>query len=442
MVPVVPAPARRTLGVGLITAATAVMAGCTGGQGDAETSPSGSGSSAPLKDPSAPLVIGSVGTTDGFEGLVEKNIAVAIGEALIDVNANGGVFGRPVTMLPRVQIAGSKPSPQEIVATLKAGKATVVLLSCTDEATFALAPLLASAGILGISVTSTAMQLRKPEDHSKGMLLRLVPSTALMAKHLTEAVLAGSGNGLTPRSAALVVRPGMRGDSLEQQLKQTILPASGQLWTYRAAPGKPFAQAGELGARRPALTIIDAGDDAAAIVKAIRTSAPPQPQGTERLELPMRLLTYATRDYNRILPAGMLKGATGERPGAPWSDPLRKMMIAAEISMATSGFDFCAQAYDAVVLAALGASVAHHLEGSQIAAAIPTLLAGGTAVPSFAEAARAIRSSGGATDLAYVGFSGKLALRDGELSSAQISTITYRDDNVMGDTSASEVTAG
>lgn len=408
--------------LGLLAASGAGLTACTRTSRGGRPSTEPVTTTAPPKDPSAPLVLGSIGVASGLESQFEKQISIAIGEARTDVDVAGGVFGRDVTMLPRQVVDAIDTDLTPIVADLARQNASAVVVSCGEPSLRAAMPAFAEAGIAVVSVTSTARDLRAADAGAAGMLLRMAPTDRCLASAFAEASRQ-AGQGATPGTIAYLGRDSMHGRSLAEELRLQVEPAGGELRPVFFPEGAPDlgAPLDAIAADPPALVVIDAGDETARILSALyaRTT------GTDRqhLSVPIRTTYYNSHAWGGRVPGEGMEHVTGTRAGAPPSDALENTLLNIDPSLATAGFDFGGQAYDAVTLLALAAQTAHSLEGSRIAGALPALLRDGTDVTTYADALDRLRDG---QDVRYRGASGTLVLGDdGDPVSVDMSTVAF-----------------
>lgn len=429
---------RRTVTRSLAaTAAGVSLAACTRrgrrGQESAKPSPVPT-----MKDPGVPLVVGTVGSAYGLEAQFEKQIALGISEARIDVDNAGGVFGRPLELVERYVVSDPADDLAGYVATLTERGAAAVILSCDEDVLARAMPLLADAGLAVVSVTSTSMAIRADTAATRGLLFRLTVSDRGLARTFGEATLATTGDqGLTPRSVAYISRDTTQGRSLEQELRDVVVPGYGTVQgPYLYPADAPGIDAAAVLAARPGLIVLNGGvEESAGILRDLH-DANLGPEGRPVLRIPVRLGYYNSGPYGDQLPPEALASVTGTRAGAAPTAEHVDMMLAADPSLGLAGYDFSEEAYDALVVLALSAQSGGTVEGTQIAQLIPAVLGDGDEVGTVENAMIALRDGG---NVQYIGRSGAIVLADGDPVTAQVSSVTYADDNQVRDVQSTGV---
>lgn len=422
-----PAPSRRVVvrSVGLLVAATGLTACTRRSRTTKQTEPPSP--DGPAKDPGKPLVIGSVGTSIGLESQFEKQISLAIGEARIDVDNAGGVFGRGLELVDRHVVTDPADDLAGYLEELTSRGASAVIMSCDDDVLARAAPAFAAAGIVVVSVTSTSTGVRAEEVATLGLLFRLSLTDRGLATMIGGKVLAAAGEGLEPRSLAYLSRDATQGHSLESALRDVIEPAYGTVpHVQYFAPDAPALDIPAVLAARPASIVVNGGQGESESILAALHTANLGPDGRPVLDIPMYLTYYNSAAYGDRLPVEALAHASGLRAGAVPSPAHVDMMLGADPSLGLAGYDFSEEAYDAVVVLALAALSGATVEGTQIAQYIPGILGDGDEVDSYEAGLTSLRDS---ADIQYVGRSGKIVLKDGDPISAQLTTVSYSDSN-------------
>lgn len=418
-------------------AAGAALSACTRrGRRPEPTEPT---TTTPVPEPEQDLVIGSIGVASGLEAMFDKHISIAIGEARTSIDIGGGVFGRPLQMLPRRYAETPDSDIAPLVQELAAAGASAVVVSCGDPSLLAAMPALAEAGIAVVSVNSTAHELRGKEAGSAGMLFRLAPTARMLAKAFADAAMSGSGQQhATPGTVTYLARDTLAGHSLGEQMRMLIEPAGPWIRQHYFAPGQPDlgGPIDEILAEPPALVVIDAGEETPQIISEIhrRTLGP---DGRQQLTIPIRTTYYNSMPWGDQVPPESMEHTTGCRPGDPAPDPLQNLMLNIDTSLASSAYEFAGPSYDAVMLIALAAQTARSTEGSQIASAIAGLLTDGEKVSDYGTAVKLLREG---KKVMYQGMSGALTLgEDGDPVSAELTTFGYDEAGAQTEASGSTV---
>ena len=132
-----------------------------------------------------------------------------------------------------------------------------------------------------------------------------------------------------------------------------------------------------------------------------------------------------TDDLGQTLPTGILAGVTGTIPGGSTPQPFRDALR--QVDPALTSDAYAAEAYDAVVLAALGAAASKSDAGRDIAATLVALTNGDTECTDYAECLALVQNG---TSIAYRGRSGPLHLSaNGEPTEAVVGVYRFGADN-------------
>ena len=130
-------------------------------------------------------------------------------------------------------------------------------------------------------------------------------------------------------------------------------------------------------------------------------------------------------DYSQALPAGQLTGASGILEGADSDAAFRAKLKAVDSSIGS--FQYAPEAYDATILAALAATLAHDDAGIRLAAKLRAASVGGIKCTSYAECLDVLVTE---PAIDYDGVSGELNLdAAGDPTSASYGVYTYTADN-------------
>lgn len=400
---------------------------------------------AKAKDPTTPLVVGSVGTTFGLAAQFEAQIAAAIEEARIDIDTNGGIFQQKLTMLPRIMVESPQQDMAEVVRQLKDQGATAAVVSCGDAELMAAMEHFARADIAVISPNSTAMALREDAALDNGLLFRLAPNDAALATTYAKDAAGGGSDGI-PLTVGLCTRDGsLQSASMLSQLQRRLNGHGGRADVY-LHPAEPF-DAGPMVdlilAAPPAVLVLNGGPESISILAALAAKNRDE-RGQPILRLDVRTGYYSSLDYGQQLPPEAMKGFKGGRVGRPMSEPVGgafyDQMLNANLEFLHTGCDFSQEAYDALMMIAFAAQSAHSAAGTQIAAAIPGLLDDGE---ECEEANVCINTLMNRQPITYVARSGDLEFGpDRDLAKGEITTFSYNDANLPDKLQSGSVAVG
>lgn len=288
--------------------------------------------------------------------------------AVREINESGGWNGQPVTVIHRD--AGEDATVA--VAALD-GRGIDVVVSGVVPEPLAGSIVLSPTGPGGSGGFSFA-----PAEFAEGAIsLALDPGVA------TIAVLAADESTAERLSTALA------SDSTEVVLTDVILAGTSLT-----------ALASRVSKAEPEVTVIDGSAEAVAgLITALDARGV---SGDELL-----LGGDAVADYSALLAAGILDGAVGARPGAELTPDVTSRLLGSDPGLAT--FTGAAEAHDAVIAAALAATLADDDGGPSIGAQLRIVADGAIPCSSYAECMDVLGAGEG---IAYEGWSGSLRFDD------------------------------
>lgn len=341
--------------------------------------------------------------------------AAAAALAAEDVAAAGGVLGAPVVLHPgdsAPEVAGRVEA--EVDRLLAAG-VDVIVGPITSGATARVLERVRVAGAVLISPGSTATGL--DELDTGGRLFRTAPTDDLQGQALAELVLDGGA-----RTASLAVRGDEYGRTIADAFARRFALDGGQVVsraTYDPAT-EDLARivVPQLDAAADAVVVVGLAESARivdALVAAGEAPAQRLVYGTDG-NLGDRLGDLVDERATLACFGGLLAVTT---PDQDFASRLRQ----AAPHLDGAVLDHAAEAYDAVVLAAVAAAAAGTDDAAAIAAEIRGASRGGQPCRD-PEACLALAAAGG--DLAYVGASGPTALdADGNRTAAHLTAVAF-----------------
>jgi len=371
-----------------------LLAACTSAPTTASsTTPTATPSAAATPVGDAAFTVGTLLPTSGGAAYVTPPMAAGVALAVADVNAAGGVNGKPVALVADDSGDASTPTAEASYADLVAKHADVVI----GPASSALAQrLLAPAQKAGVPMVSPAAGY--PQLASQKDFFRTIPAFGHEGAALG-ATLPAKG----AKKVVLVATQEALGSSIADPLKTALAAHGGTLAATVDVPlsgADANAVAAQAKAAAPDAVVLatpDNGDLTRALITALSGAG----LGGGRLWLTGQNLA----DYSQALPAGLLNGVNGILEGADADAGLQARLKGVQADLGS--FQYAAEAYDAVILAALAAQTAHANTGTAVAQGIVAASARGIKCGSYAECVDALRTS---PDIDYDGLSGTLDL--------------------------------
>lgn len=421
-----PRAAVTARGIAALAATTLLLAACGGG--DADTEAGGSTDEGESEQASGEagerdltLEVGTVLPQTGalaFLGppeeagvlLAEKHINEA--DLGITVNVTLGDSGDPdnrayATTVPQLLNDGV----QVIVGAASSGVSKLFI----DE--------VVAAEVLMISPANTSPEFTDWADDN--LYWRTAPSDLLQGEVLGNMIASDGVQNL-----GILYLNDAYGTGLEAQLTETFEAANGAIVaseSYNAGDTTFDAQISSIMAENPDAIALITFDEAKTIIPAIDAA------GFDTGSL--YFVDGNIADYSEDFDEGLLEGSKGTQPGPDLGDDFRDQLNEVWTEAGNeelADWNYAAESYDAVILAALSALAANSVEGPEMASKMQEVSGGsggGETVSDFAEAAQII-VDGGVVD--YDGPSGPISFdENGDPTEATIGIFEYDANNQL-----------
>jgi len=342
--------------------------------------------------------------------------AQAAGIELAAQDVNQAELGITVTVQTRDSGDASTPAVAATSMTdLLAAKATAVVGATSTEVSKTVLKTAVAAGVVMISPQNSDPAFTGIDDD--GLYFRTSPSDALEGATLGKRIVADGAKRL-----GVVMLDDEYGSQLRSAVRSGFESAGGTVAATAkvAADTTDFAPTvAEIAQGKPDAVVLITGTQSTAIVPGLIAAGIPATS--------LYFVDRNTLQYGADMPVS-LEGATGTLPG-PTLDPFFEKRLR-EFNPALTSFAYAPEAYDAVVLLALGALAADSIKGDAIAAKLRGVSGGtghGEKATDFASAAQII-ISGDPVD--YDGYSGPIRFdRNGDPAGAVIGFYRYGADN-------------
>jgi ABC-type branched-subunit amino acid transport system substrate-binding protein len=402
------------------------LTACGGGSSDGDVA--ASSSAAPSSSSSGPapakntgdgvLTVGSLLPQTGNLAFLGPPEFAGVELAVKEINAAGGVLGKPVTYEEGDSGDAQQDVANPTVDRLLAAKADVIVGAASSGVSFTVIDKITSAGVVQFSPANTSPKFTDYND--KGLYFRTAPSDVLQGRVLGETI---SADGFT--NVGILALQDPYGEGLAKNVGDTVKDQGGSL-----APAGPVfydpagtnfdAQVGQIKAAKPDAIVLIGFEESSKVIQALVA------QGIGPQTVPLYLVDgNLSNTLGKGLPAGVLKGVKGSLPGAAAPGDFRKRVLTVNPSL--KEFPYTAESYDAVVTSALAAIAAKSDAGTDIGKALPDVTRGGKKCTSFAEC-KPLAEAG--TDFDYDGVSGPIEFSDkGDPTQASIGIYTYGANN-------------
>lgn len=361
------------------------------------------------------LRIGTLFPSTGATAFIGGPQLDGVKAAVADINAAGGVNGKPVELLADDSGDATTQTAEASLADLAKKGADVIIGPSSSALAQRLLTAAAAARIPLISPAATYPQLSTLD--TQDIFFRTIPSTALQGVALGTLL-----PGRKQPKAALLATSDDIGRSIVQTLGSTLAAHGGSLVknVVLTASSDPATVVAAVKAAAPDAVVLDTPDNGAQ-TKAFISALVAAGYGGAKLWLTSQNLA----DYSQALPAGQLNGVSGILEGAA-ADAAFQAKIKAVDSGAAS-FQYAPEAYDATILAALAAALAHDDAGMRVASQLRSASVGGIKCTSYAECLDVLKTE---PAIDYDGVSGDVNLdAAGDPTTGSYGVYTYTADN-------------
>ena len=364
---------------------------------------------APLGD--GVLRIGTLFPSTGATAFVGAPELAGVRTAVAEINAAGGVNGKPVELVSDDSGDATTQTAEASLADLAKKGVDVIIGPSSSVLAQRLLTAAEAARIPMISPSATYPQLSTLD--TGGVFFRTVPSAAEQGVAL--GTLLPSKKQL---KVAIVASSDQLGQSIVSPLADTLTAHGGDPVADIAltATSDVAAVVAQVKAAAPDAVVLDTPDNGAQ-TKAMIAQLVAAGFGGAKLWLTSQNLA----DYSQALPAGTLTGVSGLLEGADSSAAFQAQVKAADPTV--PGFQYTPEAYDATILVALAATLAHDDNGMRVAAKLRAASVGGIKCTSFVECLDVLNTE---PKIDYDGVSGPVNLdAAGDPSPAGYGIYTY-----------------
>ncbi len=342
------------------------------------------------------LTIGAVFPVSGSASYLGPAQAAGVDAAAKDINAAGGVRGKPVVVVHEDSGDVTTGAMEAAVNDLIAKHADVIVGPSSSVLAERVLSKTTAAGLPMISPAATSVRLTGLGKN--GWFFRTVPSAAAQGTVLAKTIRGGKGK------IALVYLDDQTGQAVLGTLSSGLKSGGGNLVTAQPFQTTTTDFSGIVAAVKaasPTDVVVVSPFSAMDQNKAIITGLSAAGLGGSKLWLTNENMA----DYSQALPAGTLTGVNGVLEGVVPTAAFKAEIAAT--NPAVTDFLFAAESYDATILAALAADVAGNDSGASIAATLRSVSSGGIKCTTYKECVDAFAASG---DIDYDGQTGDIAL--------------------------------
>jgi ABC-type branched-subunit amino acid transport system substrate-binding protein len=384
----------------IVLAASALVLSACGGDGDdepsaSESSPS-SDSSAPAAQGDGVLRIGSLLPQTGDLAFLGPPEFAGVDLAVQDINAAGGVLGKPIEEFDADSGDGTPDIAGAEVDKLFNDEVDAIIGAAASGVSVSVIDKITGAGVVHFSPANTAAGFDTYDDN--GLYFRTAPSDRLQGQVLANlAVEDGFSN------VAIMARQDFYGEGLAEQV-QTTLEEKGatvsEFVLYSADAQNYTAEVNKVAASKPDAIVLVAFEETTKIIPQLIAKGV-GPEDVQLYFVDGNLADYSDESFD-------LTGVKGTVPVPAEIDPGFNDRLL-EIDSKLKDFSYSAQSYDAVTIIALAAIAAGDDSGEAVGAEIINVTREGTQCSTFEECAQLLEDG---EDIDYEGVSGPTDMND------------------------------
>lgn len=410
-------PSARSFGrpsVCVVAALVAVTAaGCSGSDSPVPASTGSVAATTTTQHPDdGTLVIGAVLPSSGSSADLGASMGDALTAALTEINAAGGINGRPVRLLTREE--GDNPATAGLAVQELSPLVDAIIGPTSSLNTLGTLGATVDAGVLSCSPTATALALDDFPDN--GLFFRTIPSDSLEAVAMANVVESSGGSTAMivyiddafGRPFAAAAQEAIAAEGTRVALSIGFTPNEDSITATVAAVEK---------VKPDIIAVIADGTTGPTIINAIDAGT------STRLTFVVNDAVRRPAASAQPFSANLGRRIVGVSPLA-YADSLQFTQELTTVNPITTGL-YAHNAYDCLSVIALAAQAAGSDQPAEIAAAIPGVTNSGTSCTTFTACAAALAEG---RNINYNGPTGTLAIgTSGEVIAATFERFTFDD---------------
>jgi len=393
--------------------AALAVAGCSSSSGGAGSTSATTTSAAATAKGDGTLKIGTLLPQTGSLAFLGPPEFAGVDLAIKDINAAGGVLGKPVTDVKSDSGDTTTDIASQSVDRLLSQKVDTIIGAASSGVSLTVIDKITGAGVVQISPANTSPTFTTYKDN--GLYFRTAPSDVLQGRVLGDLMLSDGA-----QSVGILALQDPYGTGLAENVTKSVTDGGGTVVATKIYDPKAAtfsAEVGAIKAANPDAIALISFDEAKKIVPEMVK------QGIDMKKV--YFVDGNLADYSKDFKKGTLTGAKGTLPGVVASEDFKKQLLAVDPKL--TEFSYAPESYDAVVLAALAAESAKDDSGTSIASKLVEVSKGGQKCTTFADCDKLVKAG---TDIDYDGVSGPVEFSDaGDPTQATIGIYQYGADN-------------
>lgn len=392
-------------------------AGSTAEPSDSPTaSDTASETTAPAGTGDGELVIGTLLPQTGDLAFLGPPEFAGVDVAVEEINANGGVLGKPVVHQKSDSGDGTPDIAGASADKLLNAGADAIIGAAASSVSLSVIDKITGAGVVQFSPANTSPELDTTPDN--GLYFRTSPSDVLQGEVLGNLLIADG-----KKNVAILARQDSYGEGLANRVEEVVTAKGGAIATKQlyAADAQNFtAEVNKVAASKPDAVVVIGFDETKKLVPAlIAKKVGPQ-------DLQTYFVDGNAADYSKDFKPGTLKGVKATFPTPPELDEGFKDRLLG-VDPKLEDFTYGPQSYDAMIMIALAAEAAGDDSGESIASKLIEISSEGTKCSDYKSCLELIK---GGEDIDYEGQSGPCDLNSvGSVMKATIGIQQYGQKN-------------
>jgi branched-chain amino acid transport system substrate-binding protein len=363
------------------------------------------------------LVVGTLLPQTGDLAFLGPPEFAGVKAAVEDINAAGGVLGKPV----REERADSGDGTPDIagagVDKLLDAKADAIIGAAASGVSLSVINKITDAGVVQFSPANTSPAFDDAETDPHNLYFRTAPSDVLQGAVMANTVIE-DGNS----NVAILARQDSYGELLAKQVSEGLESGGATVAAnilYSADAQNFTAEVNEVAATQPDAVVVIAFNETTKIIPTMIG------KGIGPKDVQIYFVDGNTADYSKDLPKGTLTGVRATYPGAELTDDFKQVLLKADPKL--TDFTYGPESYDATILTALAAVAAGSDNPEAFAPKIIEVSTGGEKCTSFADCVALLEDG---QDIDYDGVSGPVDLGEtGSPTKATIGIFEYDETN-------------
>jgi ABC-type branched-subunit amino acid transport system substrate-binding protein len=404
-----------------LAAASLALTACGGN--DSNNAGSGASASSSPSESSAAnkgdgsLTVGTLLPQTGDLAFLGPPEFAGVETAINDINAAGGVLGKPVQQKKADSGDGTPDIAGAQVDKLLSANADVVVGAAASGVSLSVINKITEAGVAEFSPANTSPAFDDPKTDPHNLYFRTAPSDVLQGAVLANTVLE---DGHT--NVAILARQDSYGELLASQVEKGIKAGGGTVATkqlYSADATNFTAEVNKVASTKPDAVVLIAFNETTKIIPTMVA------KGIGPKDQQVYFVDGNTADYSKDFSKGTLTGVKATYPGAELSSDFKKRML--ETNPNLKDFTYGPESYDATTMVALAAEAAKSDDATTFGPKIIEISKDGTQCSSFKECSDLLKKG---EDIDYQGVSGPCDLGDtGSPTKATIGIFQYDNSN-------------